>query len=262
MTMANGGVHHPPYYVEYIDDSEGERVYTHVSEGTRVLDEAVALTAIDVMKDTLTVGTGRHELAAFASQRPASGKTGTQERNTTAFFVGSTTYLTAGVLVRDPDRYTPMVNIPEFQREGVPRVQGGTFPARIWGAFMEPAHAFEPVTDWPEPPPPLRPPARLYLPGNECLYRTVVVTPQPQPQPEAPAGDAGDAGDVGDVVQQDDEAPPPASPPADEPPAEEAPPPPQTRRVAVESGTTIPPDVLDPYHPLPQAPLNVSVSPC
>ena len=259
MTMANGGLHHAPYYVEYIDDSDGNRVYTHLSEGTRVLDESVALTAVDIMKDTLTSGTGRSELAAFAAQRPASGKTGTQERNTTAFFVGSTTYLTTGVLVRDPDRYTPMVNIPEFQREGVPRVQGGTFPARIWGAFMEPAHAFEPVTDWPEPPAPFRPPARLYLPGNECLFRTVTVTPAPAPEAPAPAEGGGD---VGDVAQQEDEAPPPASPPPEEPPEEETPAPPQTRRVQIESGTTIPPDVLDPYHPLPQAPLNVSVGPC
>ena len=40
-------------------------------------------------------------------------------------------------MVRDPDRYTPMRNIPEFEAAGVSRVQGGTFPARIWGAYME-----------------------------------------------------------------------------------------------------------------------------
>jgi penicillin-binding protein 1A len=266
-TMANRGIHHSPYYVEYIDDSEGRRIHTHASIGNRVLDDAVALTAIDIMKDTLTIGTGRNELGAFAAQRPASGKTGTQENNTTAFFVGATTYLTTAVLVRDPDRYTRMVNIPEFD---VPRVQGGTYPARIWGAFMEPAHAFEPVTDWPEPPPPARPAARLYLPGNECLFRTVVApAPTPTPAPEAPAPGAGaDTGDVGDatqrIVTQQEEPPVDETPPSATAPEEEAPPPtpPPTRQVAIEGGTTIAPDVLDPYHPLPSAPANVGVRPC
>jgi len=256
-TMANGGIHHRPYYVEYIDDSDGARVYTHLSAGNRVLDESVALTAIDIMKDTLTVGTGRRELGEFAAQRPASGKTGTQQSNTTAFFVGATTFLTTAVLVRDPDRYTAMVNVPEFD---VPRVQGGTYPARIWGAFMEPAHAFEPVVDWNEPPAPARPAARLYLPGNECLYRRVSA-PAPAPEPEP----AVEVGSVGDVTQQEeppvDQTPPNGTVPDDEPPAP-APAPRVTRLVAIESGTTIPPDNLDPYHPLPSVPTNVTVSPC
>lgn len=251
-TIANRGVHQAPYYVQFIDDAEGNRLYTHFSPGTRVLDEATALTTIDVLKDTQTRGTGRAELAQLASQIPIAGKTGTQERNTTAMYVGSTTALTTAVLVRDPDRYTPMVNIPEFQREGVPRVQGGTYPARIWGAFMAAAHADAPPADWPAPPPPARPPQRLFLPGNECLFQRVVVQPQPQPEPEAEQP-------VGDVSQQ--ESPPDETPPpADEPPATT--PQPVTRLVPIESGTTIPPDVLDPYHPLPSAPLDVSVGPC
>ena len=256
-TMANGGIHHRPYYVEYIDDSDGARVYTHVSAGNRVLDESVALTAIDIMKDTLTVGTGRRELGEFAAQRPASGKTGTQQSNTTAFFVGATTFLTTAVLVRDPDRYTAMVNVPEFD---VPRVQGGTYPARIWGAFMEPAHVFEPVVDWNEPPAPARPAARLFLPGNECLYRQVSA-PAPAPEPEP----AVEVGSVGDVTQQEeppvDQTPPNGTVPDDEPPAP-APAPRVTRLVPIESGTTIAPDNLDPYHPLPSVPTNVTVSPC
>ena len=28
-TIANQGVHHEPYYVEYIDDAGGRRIYTH-----------------------------------------------------------------------------------------------------------------------------------------------------------------------------------------------------------------------------------------
>ena len=58
-TIANGGLHHEPYYVDYIDAADGRRLYTHASAGTQVLDKGVALTAIDVLKGVLIRGTGR-----------------------------------------------------------------------------------------------------------------------------------------------------------------------------------------------------------
>jgi penicillin-binding protein 1A len=260
-TMASGGVHHQPYYIQYVDDVEGNRLYTHVNPGVRVLDEDVALEAIDIMKDTLTQGTGRAELAGFAAQRPASGKTGTQQNNTTAFFVGSTPYLTTAVLVRDPSRYTRMDNIPEFRDDGVPRVQGGTYPARIWGAFMERAHVFEPITDWAPPPPPTRPAVRLYLPGNECLFNTVteVVTPVPTAT-TLPGADLGGASEVAEQEESPpgDEITEPATPDDTTPTTVVT----RTVRVPVESGTTIAPDVLDPNAPIPSVPTNVTVAPC
>jgi penicillin-binding protein 1A len=244
-TIANEGVHRRPYYVEYIDDAAGQRVYTHLDAGERVLDREVALTAVDIMKDVLTRGTGSTELARFASLRPAAGKTGTQQDNTTAFFVGATPFLSTAVLVRDPARYTRMEGVPEFAAQGVPRVQGGTYPARIWGAFMEPAHVFEPVTDWDPPSAPARPPARLYLPENECLFE-LVAPPTTAPAEGVPS-----------------EPTPPAAPPAGEEPVETttttAPPP---VFQPLPSDTTIPPDNLDPLAPLPSAPLTAYVAPC
>ena len=38
-TLANEGLHFQPYFVEYIDDADGERVYTHIDPGTQVLDD-------------------------------------------------------------------------------------------------------------------------------------------------------------------------------------------------------------------------------
>ena len=37
-TIANEGLHHEPYYVEYIDTADGRRIYTHADPGTQVLD--------------------------------------------------------------------------------------------------------------------------------------------------------------------------------------------------------------------------------
>ena len=101
-TVANGGLHHEPYYVEYIDSADGRRIYTHSSAGTQVLDRGVALTTVDTLKGVLTEGTGRSY--PLADGRPAAGKTGTQQDNTNAWFVGFTPYLTTAVWVGDPER--------------------------------------------------------------------------------------------------------------------------------------------------------------
>jgi membrane peptidoglycan carboxypeptidase len=272
-SIANEGVHMEPYYVQYIDDSHGNRVYTHVDEGTRVLDRQVALTAVDVLKGVLTRGTARRSLADFASRRPAFGKTGTQQNNWTAFFVGATPELATAVMVRDPDRYTPMANIPEFVADGVSRVQGGTFPARIWGAYMEQAglEQFE-FTDWEPPGAQPRPPARLYLPGSECLYQIIGYQPAPTVA-RAPDPAAGGAAEGLRTPTATPSATPTTTPaptpgttvpattvPATTVPATTAPPIPIFG--TVPSGTTIPPDVLDPSAPMPSVPLDVSVRPC
>lgn len=278
-SIANEGIHHEPYYVEAIDDAFGNRIYTHTSAGVEVLDRNVALTTIDVMKGVLTGGTARGSLADFASRRPAFGKTGTQQSNWTAFFVGATPELATAVMVRDPDRYTPMVDIPEFVEAGVPRVQGGTFPARIWGAYNEAValgqlgEQFE-FADWDRPEPPARGPARLYLPGNECLYQIIgYEVPETVPPDETTPAEPAPEGFRAPA------APPPTDPPATDPPTTDPPTgtqPPETAPETtptttlpprpifgqVESGTTIPPDVLDPNAPLPSAPAEQLVQAC
>ncbi len=272
-TIANEGVHLEPYYVEYIDNAQGDRVYTHVGNGAQVLDRDVALRAIDILKGVLTSGTARQALSEFASRRPAFGKTGTQDKNNTSFFVGATPYLSTAVLVRDPDRYTPMANIPEFQAVGVSRVQGGTFPAVIWRAFMETVGLERFDTDWPPPGAPPRAPARLYLPGNECIFQVVGFEPVELlvPDDEAPPDSAAIEGfrappePPPTTVAPEPEAPPTATTMPPEVAPEEPPPitsPPVPIFAAVPSGTTIPPNVLDPNAPMPSAPIGVVTRPC
>ena len=266
-SIANEGIHHEPYYVESIDDAFGNRIYTHTDEGTQVLDREVALRTIDVMKGVLTSGTARGSLADFASRRPSFGKTGTQQNNWTSLFVGATPELATAVLVRDPDRYTPMRNIDEFVAAGVPRVQGGTFPARIWGAYMEEVgldqlgEQFE-FADWDDPEPSPRRPARLYLPGNECLFE-IVGYEQPTPASTEPPAEAPD-GFRAAAPPPTTDAPPTGTTP--EPPPETTTPtttqPPRPIFGEVDGGTTIPPDVLDPNAPLPSAPADQLVRPC
>lgn len=260
-TIANGGEHHDPYYIDYIEEVDGRRIYTHVATGTRVLPEGVADLTLDILKDTLTSGTGRAELGRFAQQRPAAGKTGTQQDNTVATFVGSTPYLTTAVLVRDPARYTPMRNIAEFQADGVPRVQGGTYPARIWGAFMEKGHLFEPVTDWSPPPGQRRPPAVLYLPGVDCLYELVPilgVSDDPLAGPPRFSRPTSTTTTIPGGTGGIDGAVPPTAPTTA--PTTTIAPPPQLS--LLPSGTTIPPEITDPRAPLPSVPVGTLTGSC
>jgi membrane peptidoglycan carboxypeptidase len=247
-TIANEGLHMEPYYVEYIDDWQGQRVYTHEDPGVQVLDRGVSLQEVDVLKGVLISGTGRR----FPLSVPAAGKTGTQQDNTNAWFVGFTPHLTTAVWVGDPDGYTPMINVPEFDQD---RVQGGLYPTEIWQAYMEPAHAFYSVADWEAAPAPARGPQRLFLPGNECIY---VVTgyqavPAPAaPPPQQPAGFASP------------QAPPTTVPSGTTPPAPPAPPATVLEPVysRADSGTTIPPNVLDPRAPINTVPLDYRIAPC
>jgi penicillin-binding protein 1A len=279
-TIANQGVHKEPYYVEYIDRVDGTRLYTHDDQGVQVLDQNVALLTTSTLKGVLSRGTARSALSSFP--RPAAGKTGTQDSNTTSYFVGSTPELTTAVWVGNPDAYTPMNNIPQFVRDGVARVQGGTYPARIWRALMEPATAGLPVTDWAAPPPLMRPSLRLYLPGNECLGQRTVVAARsatPTATTAAPAAPAP----AGNLLMP---AAPPSSPPSAAPPSSAAGPPssaappggpetttapsdpvnttPATRVIVrqLDSGTTIPPEVLDPRAPLNTAAAGTYVYNC
>ncbi len=254
-TLANEGTHKEPYYVEFIDDAEANRMYTHFDAGTKILDRDAALETVDILKGTLTYGTARRE-GPLDNDRPAFGKTGTQENNTNAWFVGGTKQLSTAVWVGDPDAYTPMVSISGFE---FPKIQGGTYPARIWNSFMEPAHAFLPVEDWDDPAPPERANARLVLPGNECEKVVISVTggnviPQaPTDAPEEPA-----------VATEEFQTEPT---PAEEPEAPAAPGPVQTTPVViqygnVDLGTTIAPDNLDPNAPLPSVALGRNIQPC
>jgi penicillin-binding protein 1A len=243
------------------------------------------------MKGVLTQGTARRH--PLAGGRPGAGKTGTQADNTNAWFVGFTPEITTAVWVGDPNGYTPMRDVPEFD---VGRVQGGLYPAEIWKRYMDAALEGLPHSDWEAPPLPARPPARLYLPGNECLYRSVTSgggvvgtvpgrrgpngfrrpeqTPPGQPPvlPEAPPPTTVAPPAASPTAPP---APTTAAPPAAGPAAPAAPAAPSrpaagtpitspvvTRRVVIDSGTTVPPDVLDPRAPIPSAPAGASVTSC
>jgi membrane peptidoglycan carboxypeptidase len=217
-----------PYYVEKIVASDGTVVYQHQPQPVQVISPDVANASISVLKGVLTNGTGRK--GRLDGNRPAAGKTGTQSFNTNAWFVGATPQYTAAVWMGDPKGQTRMRNVPEFVRNGVNPVHGGDYPVQIWKYFMDASSAFLPPEDWPAPPAPTRPARRIFLPGEECVFRAKAAA-----APVAPV----------------DPNAPPAAPPA--------------VSFGVDkkaTGAPVPPEVLDMAWPLTSVPASTPVFDC
>jgi len=93
----------------------------------RVFEEGVAAKATEILQQNMTAGTGgRAQIGC-----PAAGKTGTTDDNTDAWFVGFTPRHATAVWVGYPK--------DDIQMNGLffgANVDGGTFPALIWGDYM------------------------------------------------------------------------------------------------------------------------------
>jgi len=94
----------------------------------RVMPAAVAQEVHSMLTGVVTSGTGT---AAAISGVDVVGKTGTTTNYADAWFIGWTPQLTTAVWVGFPEKLVPMTTL----FNGGP-VEGGTYPAIIWHAFM------------------------------------------------------------------------------------------------------------------------------
>ena len=95
---------------------------------TKVFKDGMTYEATRILEQNIQAGTGTRA----ATGCPAAGKTGTTDRNTDAWFAGFTPRLATAVWVGYPNDRTEMQTL--FY--GGP-VDGGTFPAAIWGVYMK-----------------------------------------------------------------------------------------------------------------------------
>src|SRR4051794_20639057 len=117
-----------PVAIDKVTAPNGDTVAENKTKKVRVLSESVANTMKGILHLNVLEGTGK--LAQFGDSAEW-GKTGTTENNGDAWFCGGTEHMTACVWVGHADTNTPMTS--EFN--GGP-VDGGTFPAEIWGRIM------------------------------------------------------------------------------------------------------------------------------
>jgi penicillin-binding protein 1A len=130
-TIASGGYRNRPTAitkVEFEGTGKSELPRRWKVRRTKVFEDGVTYEATKILEANIQGGTGTH--AALGC--PAAGKTGTTDFNTDAWFAGFTPRLSTAVWVGYPNDRTQMTGL-YFGRN----VDGGTFPADIWGAYMK-----------------------------------------------------------------------------------------------------------------------------
>ena len=139
--IAADGVLHRAQFVDKIVGSLGKVFFANNAPGKRILTAEVARTETQMLTGVLKSGTA----AGLSIGRPAAGKTGTTDKNVDAWFIGYTPQLTTAVWMGDPLGEHSMSNV------GGISVVGATYPADIWKAYMDAAHANLPVVDFTPP---------------------------------------------------------------------------------------------------------------
>ncbi|QKW07812.1 penicillin-binding protein [Streptomyces sp. NA04227] len=131
-TFANSGVHYEPYSVtKVIKDSKPLPEFDK-PKSELAMDPNTADTVTEVLENVVQNGTGKKvKDIGF----PVAGKTGTTDKNKSAWFVGYTRELsTAVTLFRTDPKEGKLLSMNGTG--GVPSIHGGDIPAVIWKEFM------------------------------------------------------------------------------------------------------------------------------
>jgi 1A family penicillin-binding protein len=128
--FATGGMHVTPHLITRVQDASKHTLFTTDAKSRRVIEARVADTVAYALQQVVRVGTGTR---AQLGSRPVGGKTGTTEEHTDAWFAGFTRQIATTVWMGFPEGGRNMNHV-----RGI-AVTGGSFPARIWKAFMEKA---------------------------------------------------------------------------------------------------------------------------
>jgi len=142
-TFAAQGIKSKPFLVAQVMGPNKGILYQAKPVTQEVFSKDVMADLTYALKGVVNGGTGA---AALALGRPAAGKTGTSESNASAWFSAYTPQLAASVALFRDSASESLNGIG-----GLNSVTGGTFPAKIWTAFMKGALKGQPIVDFPAP---------------------------------------------------------------------------------------------------------------
>lgn len=151
--FGNDGEFNKPYFIERIEDSQGNVIYEHTPNPTRAVSANTARQITEVLRTNVTRelgnGTGRRAQVVLedGTEHVVAGKTGTTNDNVSAWFAGYTDYLTTVVWVGHPDGNitidTDSLNRDAYNVEEyccLNDAQGGTAAAPIFDFYNEIVH--------------------------------------------------------------------------------------------------------------------------
>ena len=142
-TFAANGIYAKPYLISQVLGSNKGVLYEGKPQTQEVFAADVMADLTYALKYVVTNGSG---FAARKLNRPVAGKTGTSQSNASAWFSAYTPQLAASVALFRDDATQSLKGVG-----GLATVTGGSFPARIWTAFMQGALKGEPVLNFPAP---------------------------------------------------------------------------------------------------------------
>ena len=142
-TFAAEGVYAKPFLVVEVVSRNGGVLYKANPQGQEVFAKDVMADLTYALESVVKFGSGA---AAQKLGRPAAGKTGTSQENSSAWWNGYTPQIAASVAFYRDDSTESLRGIG-----GMRTLTGGSFPARIWTEFMRGALKDEPKLDFPDP---------------------------------------------------------------------------------------------------------------
>jgi penicillin-binding protein 1A len=129
--IANLGMLYEPYFIQRVEDFQGNRLYEHFHRGVRRFPRKTVYPLLDMMRGVVEDGTGRI-VRKMGFDHPAAGKTGTTNDSKDAWFIGFTKDITTSVWVGKDDN-EPML---DRNRKGM---TGSEAAAPIWVFLMQKA---------------------------------------------------------------------------------------------------------------------------
>ncbi|MFK5688199.1 transglycosylase domain-containing protein [Ornithinimicrobium sp. LYQ92] len=141
-TLAAEGERATPYLVSRVETAGGDVTHEADPQTEETVDRDAAVDVTDAMTYVMSQGSG---MTAGELGRPTAGKSGTSERNVSAWFDGFVPQLATGVVMYKGDGTVPMQDVG-----GLDQITGGSFPAQVWGEFMRLALDGEEVLEFPE----------------------------------------------------------------------------------------------------------------
>jgi len=181
--FANKGIYCPPTAIAKITDRTGQIVSVPATRCSKAMEPQVADGVTDMLTRVVDGGIDGRTGARMSLGRPAAGKTGTTNENSSVWFVGYTPDVAAAVWVGDPRggfKY-PLQDITingKYYRQ----VYGSTMAGPIWKTAMLTAHQGKPkrsfnLETWYDPL------EVLLFPGE-----STVIEPAPSVEDEIPEG--------------------------------------------------------------------------
>ena len=128
-TLASGGMRNKPKAILKVEFPDGNTENLGKPKRRRVFSDGVASEVTKILEQNVQRGTGTKAQIGC----PAAGKTGTTDDFNDAWFVGYTPKLASSVWVGYPNALREMRGVHGID------VAGGTFPAQIWGSYMDTA---------------------------------------------------------------------------------------------------------------------------